>query len=501
MKSYLSVILLLSSVSAMAQVRPHECPRPGLMNSRMTGQSSDLVSASHNRVGSMDIPESMSVTGVLRTKIFDNFVDRVCVAKPYVSAETVCQPIAIEVALGQGNELFKSLFNMSETSLNRAQRVVQNLRYSENRPSGERLDTALQIVTQLTRQAAAQGLPRSWDQLVSSLNQAMKEGYLTFQVLDDITNIYQAANKRALGFMALEGARINQGVGNGRLNTVFDLGLSRDARAARIQSLLLGVNYSDAMALSSSFISFAANNGIPSTWDQFALMIRTAVTSGGVNPRVEAAILVDFEQPNRQALGFELSAELCQATEMKRVQNVVEIVNRVEVAKVVTQPYEINLASGPLLQDETENMVLTTNGMRALDLKINSSFNRYQVKGAEVNGIMKFIVSGQRLAVRPPNKLKVKFNKMGANLNVRIINQGFNPKAGGKVMVKVRYINGKVFNDDTKATEIYELNGANELVQTAAAKNDKVDFVKVSVQIVGSPFYNSEYSEEVKAKD
>lgn len=501
MKSYLSVVLLLSSVSALAQNRPHECPRPGLMHSRMVGQTGDLVSASHNRAGSMDIPETMSVTGVLRTKIFNNFEEKHCVAKPYISAETVCQPIAIEVALGQGNDLFKSLFNMSETNLNRAQRVVQNLRYSETRSPGERLDIALQIVTQLTRQAAAQGLPRSWNELVAALNVAMKEGYLTFQVVDELTNIYQAANKRALGFVAVEGARINQGTGNGRLNTVFDLGLSRDARATRIQNLILGVNYSEAMALSSAFVTFAANNGIPSTWDQFALMIKSSVSAGSVSARVEQAVLIDFEMPNRRSLGFELSAELCQATEIKRFQNVIEVVGRAELAKTVTQPYEINIASAHLLQGETESMILTTNGMRSLDLKINSSFNKYQVNGSEVGGVMKFVVSGRRLMVRPPNNLKVKFNKVGPNLNVRIVNLGFNPKAGGKVIAKVRYINGKVFNDDTKATEFYELNGSNELVQTAAAKNDKVDFVKVSIQIVGSPFYSSENSEEVKAKD
>lgn len=502
MKAYLGILLLISSVSAVAQIRQDECPRPGLIHTKMTGQTGELVSASHNRQGTLDIPAAFAVTGSLRTKIFNNFVDKMCVAKAYATTENICQPISVDVALGQGNNLFRSLYNLGETTLNRAQHIVQNLSYYVGRPSSERLDAALQILSNLTRLAATRGVPQSWQEFKDTLDQGLKDGYLTFQVVDEITNIYVEANKRVLGFVPLEGARINQGVGNGRLNTLFDLGLSRDARAFRIQKLIMGVNYNEAFALSSAFITFAANNGIPSNWDQFALMINSAVTSGSVSPAVENAILVAYEMPNRKALGFELSAELCRMTEVKRVVNVIEIVNRAELAKTVTQPYEIALSAGPLVQGESESLSLSTNGMRLIDLRINSNVNKYQVSGTEVNGVMKFTVTGQRLAVRPPNTLSIKFYKMGSTLNVRIQNKSFNPKVGGRVMVKVEYINQKFLNSKVIATEVYELSGATELVRNADAKSDKVDKVKAYIQIVGSPYYSAEFSKSsASAKD
>jgi hypothetical protein len=496
MKAYLGALILISSVSAFAQIRQDECPRPGLIQSKMIGQTGELVSMSHNRQGSMDIPDSFRISGALRTKVFNNFVDKMCVAKAYVTNENICQPISVEVALGQGNNLFRSLYNLGETTLNRAQLIVQNLSYSVGRPSSERLDAALQILSNLTRLAATRGLPHSWLEFKDTLDQGLKDGYLTFQIVDEITNIYVEANKRALGFVPMEGARINQGVGNGRLNTLFDLGLSRDARATRIQNLIMGVSYSEALALSSAFITFAANNGIPSNWDQFALMIKSAVTASSVSPAVENAILVAYEMPNRKALGFELSAELCRMTDVKRVVNVVEVMNRSEIAKTTNQPYEITLASGPLVQGESESLSLSTDGMRQLDLRISSSVNKYQVNGSEVNGVMKFTVTGQRLAVRPPNNLKIKFNKMGSTLNVRIQNKSFNPKVGGRVMVKVEYINQKFLDSKVIATEIYELNGATELVRNADARSDKVDKVKAYIQIVGSPYYSAEFSKD-----
>ncbi len=77
----------------------------------------------------------------------------------------------------------------------------------------------------------------------------------------------------------------------------------------------------------------------------------------------------------------------------------------------------------------------------------------------------------------------------------------FNPNVGGKVIVKVKFINGKMFDDKVLGTEIYELDGSTELVKIAAFRHKEVDFVKVSLQIVGSPYFGEEFSESVKAKD
>lgn len=500
MKFTLSAILLMSSMMAFAQQRD-ECPRPGIIQSKEVDMTGAEESNSHQRIGSANIEDSFSLKGSIRTRIFRNFVDRVCVEKPYVENREVCEPVSVDVALGRGNATLKGIYNLSVSLLNRAQSLASNLKYSDYKPSNDRLAEAMSMVQALSNAAAMRGLPRSMDDLAQVLNEAMRRGEISYSVLEEVTVTYRAYNENVLGFRPLPGVRVNQGTGNGRLNTIFDFSQTPQTRASRLQQLIVGVPSRAALALSNSFISYASMNGIPNSWDGLVLMIRNAVSQNVITEGDLQMMTVQYEDVNRSNLGFEVSAEACRMSQVTRSFNVIEVRNRQEVARTVTMPYEINIQSAPLLAGEKESMVLTTNGLRNLDLRLNSSFNRYQVKGTEQGGVMKFTVVGQRLQVTPPNTLKVKFDRRGDILNIRVANPGYNPKIGGKVVVKVRYIDGGFFKDKTLGTEVLELDGSREIAKTADFRNKDVDFVKVSMQIIGSPYYSQEASDEVKAKD
>jgi hypothetical protein len=501
MKITLSAILLMSSMtSAIAQQRD-ECPRPGLIQSKEVDMSGAEESNSHQRIGSANIEDSFSVNGSIRTRIFRNYVDRVCVEKPYVETREVCEPVSVDVALGRGNATLKGIYNLAVSLTDRARNFASNIKYSDYKNSTERLAEAMSVVRALSNAATMRGLPKSMDDLGIVLNEAMKRGEISYALMEEITVTNRGYNENALGFRPLPGVKVNQGTGNGRLNAIFDFSQTPQTRATRLQQIIVGVPSRAALALSNSFISYASMNGIPNSWDGVVLMMRNAVAQNVITEGDLQMMTVQYEDVNRSNLGYEVSAEICRMAQINRSYNVVEVRNRQEVARTVTMPYEINIQSAPLLAGERESLVLTSNGLRNLDLRLSSSFNRYQVKGIEQGGVMKFTVVGTRLAVTPPNTLKVKFDKRGDVLNIRVANTGFNSKIGGKVMIKVRYIDGGFFKDKTLGEESYELDGSKELVETAKFRHKDVDFVKVSMQIIGSPYYSQEASDEVKAKD
>lgn len=501
MKLTLSAILLMSSMTmAFAQNRD-ECPRPGIIQSKEVDMTGAEESNSHQRIGSSNIEDSFTIKGSIRTWIFKNFVDRVCVARPYTESREVCESVPVDVALGRGNGTLKNIYNLSVSLLDRSQNFASNVKYSDYKSSNERLSEAMGVVRALANAALARGLPKSMDDMALVLNEAMRSGEIPYSVMEEITVTFRAFNENALGFRPLPGVRVNQGNGNGRLNTIFDFNQTPHTRASRLQQIIVGVPSRAALALSNSFITYASMNGIPNSWDGLVLMIRSAVAQNVITEGDLQMMTVQYEDVNRSNLGYDVSAEACRMAQINMSYNVVEVRNRQELARTVTMPYEISIMSAPLLAGEKESMVLSTNGLRNLDLRVNSSFNRYQVKGIEQSGVMKFTVIGTRLAVAPPNTLKVKFDKRGDILNIRVANTGYNPKIGGKVMITVRYIDGGFFKDKVLGTETLELNGAQEIAKTATLRSKDVDFVKVSMQIIGSPYYGQVASDEVKAKD
>ena len=501
MKKSLGLILLLS-LPAMAQ-RMNECPVPGqILNTEYTGETSDHVSTSHQRQGDHNIPSVASFNGGLRTRIYKNFQDRVCRSESYIHQERVCDRISPDLALGRGNEILKSLYNLHNSTLKRADIFARSVRFQSVNTAAERLESARLVVTALAKDAALRGIPRSFEEFTAILQGAVAEGSLQQFLVDEIIMLNAEANKRALGFLPLPGAIVNEGRGNGRLNNLFDLGLSPEHRAKRIEKLITGATPRVARALSQSIIIFASVNGIPSNWNQFELMMRDAKLKGDISERDFQAITIDNEDVNRNALGFDIDAKVCRIENQTRYQNVIRVQHRKNLDREVSHNYQINVSGAPLVNGESESFSVYYDGFKAPTLGLTDAFNSYRTSQSIEGNTIKFNLEGTRKKVKPTNTLSVKLNRSGKVSTLQIQNTNFNPKVAQKVTVQVKFYNDRFLRSSKHlGTETYELTDGNLKVITAKIRNKEVDFVQVSMQVSGSSFFNNEFSDEIKAKD
>lgn len=487
-----------------SDVRPGDaCPRPGMtLSTQSLGDSGEQVSANLRRSGNNDIPTGANFSGVIKARTFKNFRDSVCAVENYTVTERVCDSISPDLALGRGNQFLMDLYNLQIGTMKRAELFARNIRFSDGMLPAERLDLSMKMVGNLNQLAARSGIPRSWEDFSADLNSLIEKGIVPPSVVDEILRFNEERNRSALGYLPFPGADIRQGNGNGRLNKIFDLGLSPEVRIQRLMDTVGGVNSSNARKLSRSFVAFASMNGIPSSWDQFVLMVKDARNQGDIDNIDFQRIVGELEMENRRSLGFEITAEVCRVENAVRSRNVVRVEDRQVLMGTSVKNYEVSLENAPLVAGEEESIILRYDGLSPIRVESMSSFNAHQVRDQRDMGpTVKIQVIGNRKAVKPRNTLKVRAIRNGETNIVQIQNTGFNPKIGGRVIVKVRYINDKFLGNDTKGTETYELTDGNLQSFTAALKNKSVDLVKVSMQIVGSPLFGSEFSDEIKEKN
>lgn len=501
MKMSLGLILLMS-LPAMAQ-RMNECPRPGqILHTDYTGETSDAVSRSHTRQGDHSIPQNAMFNGGLRTKIYKNYTDRICRSESYIHQERICDRVSPDLALGRGNQVLASLYDLHNSTLKRADIFARNVRFQQASLPSDRLESATQVVTVLAKAAAVSGLPRSWEEFSVVLQGGVVDGSLSQFVVDEIILTNAEANKRALGFYPLQGVKVTEGNGNGRLNQIFDLGLSPEHRAKRIEKLITGVNARTARALSSQVVIFAAANGIPNTWNQFVLMMRDARNANIISDRDLREITVDYEDVNRDAMGFQITAELCRVENQTRYHNVVRVDYRKILDREVSHNYQIKISGAPLVNGESENFYVSYDGFSAPKLTMPNTLNSYNIAMSQNGDSISFDLTGKRNQVKPQNTLKVKLNRSGKVSTLQIQNTNYNPSVGGKILVRVKFYNDRFLRSSQHlATETYELTDGNLKVITAAIRNKEVDFVQASMQITGSSYFSSEFSDEIKAKD
>ena len=500
MKKSLGLILLLS-MPAMAQ-RMNECPVPGqILSTDYRGESSDTVSNSHRRSGSADIPVSAEFAGNIRTKIYKNFRDRICRTESYQHQERVCDRISPDLALGRGNEVLASLYDLHNTTLKRAEIFSRNVRYRPNSTPAERLESARLVVTTLAKAAAVQGTPKTWDDFSLVLQGAVADGSLQQFLVDEIILTHEAPNKRALGYLPLEGAIVHEGRGNGRLNQIFDLDITPEHRAARINKLLTGLTIGTARKLSQSIVVFASVNGIPSNWNQFVLMLKDSKIQGAISEKEFRQVTVDYEDVNRDAMGFEVNAQICRLEMQIRYVNVIRIHDRKHVDREASRNYKINIAGAPLLTGEDEVFSVRYDGFNSPSLYAPSEYNTYRISQGQEGDATKFDLTGSRKRIKPVNSLVVKLDRSGSISTLQIQNTAFNAKVASKVIVKVEFYDRKIFKDKKLATETYELTDGAMKTITAAIRNKEVDYVQVSMKVVGSAYYNDEFSSEIKIKD
>lgn len=501
MKTLFAFLLLTFAAIAQAQIlAPNQCPVPGVLLSRdYVGLSSETVASRFERSGAANIPSSAEFSGFLKARIFKVFLERFCVARTQSYQQQVCADVNPDLALGRGNETFRSLFNLNISAIKRAEIFSQSVKYGIGTNQTTRLTTANEVVKHLTRLAMTDGIPKSWESFVAVMKKIMAEGFLTQAEYDDILVTNAAANRRSLGFQPMEGVQFTEGKGNGRLQRLFDLSMTQLHRAALIRKTIDGVTEASSMNLAKSFIEFATTSGVPATWAQFVLMIRDSVTRGALSQAEALNITDNLELQNRTNLGFEVRYFVCKMETRIHHYNAVEENRRQEFHQEASKSFKVNLTQGPLLSGEREIMEVAFHGLNGLSIAPARSFNSYSVERLQEGEIEIFNLTGSRLKVTPPNTINAQVLHQGNKVNINLQNIGFNPLIGGRVVVEVHFFEKVAILKDKKlGMRSFELNGG-ELTSftpnVQMIKASRKAYVQLYMKVAGSPYYNEELSD------
>lgn len=505
MKTTLGLIVLLSSTAAFAQ-RMNQCPRAGVVLSsefmRMTG---DLANIQHVRLGTSAIPTVYNVSGNIVANTYRLMRETVCVEESYTHQERICNDIHPDLAFGRGNQLINGFFDLRLNPLTRAENFSRNVRYNMELPARDRLEIARQVLTAITGTVAEAGQPRSWMEFSGLLNKAVTDGLITLHLADEITKVHAIQNRQHLGFNPLEGVTVTENRGNGSLSRALNLGVSPDSRARMLKDMINGLSPRDAQTCAQSFVQFAAANGIPHSWQAFELMIQDSVVKGVLTAKDQRRITVDNEEMNRRSLGFEMSIIQCHIENQRRIVNVIQERQRPDFAQAITKRYEISVTNAPLVNGEQESVNVSFDGLNPMRVGLSSSYNEYAVSQAEDAAGIKYTATGSRKKITPANTLQVSYKRKDKTSSFDIQYPQFNEKVAPKILVKVVFYDaGGLFGigrDKELGAEVYEITNGNMNKIVAKIQNKKVDYVKVSMQIVGSAYHNSDFSEEIKLKD
>lgn len=505
MKTTLGIVVLLTASAAFAQ-RMDQCPRPGqVLSSEFMRMQGENANVQHVRMGGAQIPSTYNVSGNIVANTYKLMHERVCVEEAYNHQERICNDIHPDVAFGRGNGLLHSLFDLRLNPLTRAENFSRNVRYTVELPARDRLETARQILTAITGTVAENGAPRSWAEFAGIINKAVTDGLITLHLADEITKVHAIHNRQHLGFNPMEGVTVTENRGNGQLGRALNLGVSPDSRARLLKDLINGLSPRDAQVVNRTFVEFAAANGIPHSWQQFELMIQDSVNKGALTPKDQRRITIDNEEMNRRALGFEMSIIRCHIENQRRIVNVIQERQRPDFAGSITKRYELAVLNAPLVNGEQEVFSVNFDGLGPVRVSLPSSYNSYAVNQTEDAAGIKIVASGTRQKITPANTLVVSYKRKDKTSSFDIQYPQFNAKVSSKILVKVVFYDaGGLFGigrDKVLGTETYELTNGNINKIVAKIQNKKVDYVKISMQVVGSEFHNSNFSEEIKLKD
>jgi|GEM_PF-5789730 len=500
MKHFLGIFLFSFAFIAQAQPLPQsQCPQAGVLLSRdFLGLSGDAVQSSYRRDGAAQIPTTQDFAGNLTARTYKVFNERSCVAKVHNYQQQVCSDVPADIAIGRGNNLFRSFFDLNITPLKRAEMFSQTVKFGLGATQANRITTANEVVKHMTRIAISTGIPKSWDQLGLMLKQVVAEGFMTQAEFDDIFLLNAPANKANLGFQPLNGVQINEGKGNGKLARIFDLTLTLLHRAQLIKRTINGVSDAASMTLAKSFIEFASVNGVPATWNQFLLMVKDSALKNAISQAEFINITETLEAINRANLGFEVNYFICKMESRQHFYNAVIDTRRQDYHQDVSKSFRINVSNAPLLQGESEEVVATFNGLNEMQISASQNYNNFTIERSTVDQIEFIKLVGARKRVTPPNAIVAQVLHQGSKVNVNLQNTAFNPLVGGKVVVEVRFFEKvAILSDKHLGTKIFELTNGDKTAFTPNVqmiKSGRKAYVQLYMKVVGSIYYNEELS-------
>ena len=508
MKTTLGFLVLALSFSALAQqnLPANQCPTPNVLLAKdYIGLASENVGQSFSRQGTNAIPTTSEFAGQLKARIFKVYEERYCVTKTYSYAQQVCADVQPEIALGRGNEIYRSFYDLNITLLKRADMFSRTVRYGISTNQAARLNTANELVKHLTRLASTTGIANTWESFGATVKQIVAEGFLTQAEFDDIITINADANRRALGFMPLAGVQYNEGKGNGKLGRLFDLSLPIARRAGLIRATLTGVNDAASHALAQSFINFASVNGVPANWNQFVLLMRDAVVKNAISQIEFNKVTVDLEIQNRINLGFEINYFVCKMENRVHYFNAVDVTRKNEFNSEVSKNFRINVSNAPLLAGESESVDVSFHGLNGLTVSPTQSYNGFTVQTSADADVAIYTLVGARRRVNAPNTILAKVLHQGNKINVNLQNTAFNPLIGGKVVVDVHFYEKVVIlKDKDLGLKTFELLDGNMNMFSPNVKMIKASrpaYVEVTMKVIGSPYYNESSSSMKEFKE
>lgn len=507
LKSALSFLILAASASSFAQnLPPSQCPVPNVLLSRdYVGLSSESVDQSLRREGNSSIPLTSEFSGTLKARVYKVFEERSCVPQTYSYQLKVCTDISPELALGRGNDLYRSFYDLNITTIKRADMFARTVRFGVNAPQSARLNTASELVRSMTRLASVNGVASSWEGFVATIKKIQAEALITQADYDDLVVINGEFNRNALGFKPLAGVQSTEARGNGKLGNLFDLNAAAARRAGLIRATIAGVSTPASHLLAASFISFASVNGIPSTWNQFVLLMRDAVAKNAISPLEFVNITEELEFQNRANLGFDINFFTCRMENRLHYYNSVAVNKRNEFNSEVSKNFRLSVVNGALLSGEREIHLVSFHGLNGLSISTDQEFNSYGVEKTEEGDVTVYKINGARRRVSVPNSIVATVLHAGKKVDVALQNTAFNPLIGGKVVVEVHFFEKVVILKDKdlgiKTFEVIDGNKATFAANIAMIKATRPAYVEVRMKIVGSPYYNEGYSSVKEFKE
>jgi hypothetical protein len=503
MKMTMSLILLSFSLVPFAYAeRVNECSIPGMrLSSEFVGLISDESRAAFQRSGATDVPSEKTFSSDIVATISKNFKNKYCEVEHYTVEEQQCTRVDSSVALGRGNAILKSFYDLSSPTLTRSQSFLQNVSYDMNADATLRLETAKTIVNFLTKKASTSSIPTNWDDFASALNELAASGVVNKVIIDDLTINYLDQNKVILGFTPMKDVTIKEGAGNNSFKTLFDLSTSEFERVKVIQNSLLGLTTTDKAILARSFIDFASNNGIPSNWAQFSLMLKSSADQKILSESELKDITGKNEFTNRANLGFEIEAKKCVAVVRDAQVNVITERMEREFQSKSTKKVTISVANAPLLPGESEEFTAHYDGLNPAFVTVNSSFNTYEVSSKSTGDELSFSLTGKRVRVAARNTSYAMIIKTNDMLDVSYQNKGYNPKVGGKVTVIVDFYETRFWGDKLLGSRIVtpvDGNLVKYLAQVKMLDASKKPYIVIKMKYEGSGFYTEDFTEKVR---
>lgn len=483
------------SISMVHADRVDECSHPGeKIGSEFVGLVSEPIKRNFQRSGGPEIPSNKEFSGEVSTVISKNYRNQYCTKVTYSVEETKCSSVDIDLALGRGNAIFKSFYDLSQSLLKRSQLFSQTLQYDASSDPTTRLETAKVIVTFLVSKASEKLLPTKWENFTELLNELVITGKITQATLDGIEN--GVGNKAALGFLPAKDTKITEGEGNRTFNSLFNLSISEYDRVQIIENYLVGISTSNKYVLAKDFIEFASVNGIPATWAQLDLMFKALVEKNSLSQVEYQNVIGRYEMSNRNNLGFKIEASRC--TKVMRSATVNEVQEKFEKEFQSRATKKVNLlfTEAPLLFNEVESATITYDELSPTTIEVNSKFNKFSITSSTGHNELTFNLKGERIKVTPKNTSFAQILKTGDVLDMFYQNTSYNPRVG-KVVVYVDFYERRFFADKFLGTrQLVPVDGnlVKYLAQVKMQNSSKAPYILVKMKYENSPYYNGEFS-------